>query len=306
MSSSRSIAAARNRRSGDPTPKILSQQPMRPVTSISSQSAFSNQPYAGNNIRVSGKQQMQQTNFTQQKNSNGLPFSKLTVSDAIGLVTLRLGRVEQFMIDFQEQEGEHGQKMGTLPENTKLVDNSVLNNIINRLDSLEKKESSQLKNDVIVKLEKELDHIKLVLETLSNSLQLYEKNTNEKFIDYENAIVEIENKDSLQEKNDVIVKLEKESDHLKVVLETLSHKLDLHEKNTNEKFIDYENAIVEIEKSLLSIENSNYQQTEQIEENNQDSQVLEESNQESQVEESNQDNQESQLIQESESNEIQS
>ena len=69
MSSSRSITAARNRRAGDPSPKIASQQPMRPVTSISSQAAFSNQPYAGNNIRVGGKQQVQQTNVREQKNA---------------------------------------------------------------------------------------------------------------------------------------------------------------------------------------------------------------------------------------------
>ena len=34
-----------------------------------------------------------------QETSNGLPFTKLTVSDAIGLITLRLGRVEQYLID---------------------------------------------------------------------------------------------------------------------------------------------------------------------------------------------------------------
>jgi hypothetical protein len=116
--------------------------------------------------------------------------------------------------------------VGTLPDNTKLVDSSVLNNIINRLDSLEKKESLQLKDDKFVKIEKELDNLKLVLEALSK-------------------------------------------------------KIDLHEKNTNEKFIDYENAIVEIEKSLLPIENNNFQQYE-IENN----QLLEQSNQV--VEESNQ------------------
>ena len=254
MSSSRSIAAARNRRSGDPTPKIVSQQPSRPVTSISSQSAFISQPYPGNNIRVSGKKQNQQANFTQQKTPNGLPFSKLSVSDAIGLVTLRLGRVEQFMIYLQEQEGENGQKMGTLPENTKLMDNSVLNNIISRLDSLEKKESSQEKNDVIVKLQNESDNIKNILETLSNKLMLHEKNTNENFIDYENALFEIENKDSSEEINDEIAKLLSESDNIKNILEPLTNKFELHEKNINEKFITYENALIEIENKNSSQE----------------------------------------------------
>jgi hypothetical protein len=234
MSSSRSIAAARNRRSGDPAPKFPSQQQMRPVTSISSQSAFSqnaNQQYVGNNIRINGKQ----SNNLQQKNSNGLPFSKLTVSDAIGLVTLRLGRVEQFIIDSQEQEGGLG-TTSDIPANTKLVDNSVLNNIINRLDSLEKKESSQLKDDKIVKIEKEIDNIKIILEALKN-------------------------------------------------------KFDLHEKNTNEQFIDYENAIVEIEKALLPIENTECEIVENIEKNNnsqlesiEKNENLEETNNESQVE----------------------
>ena len=345
MSSSRSIAAARNRRSGDPTPKIVSQQPSRPVTSISSQSAFNSQPYPGNNIRVSGKQQNQQANFTQQKTPNGLPFSKLSVSDAIGLVTLRLGRVEQFMIYLQEQEGENGQKMGSLPENTKLMDNSVLNNIISRLDSLEKKESSQEKNDIIVKLQKELDNIKNTLETLSNSLQLYEKNTNDKFIDYENALVEIENKDSTEENkelseedNNVVVKLQNESNNIKNILETLFNKLVLHEKNTNEKFTRYEKSIVKdkdspedekesdniknilevllnklllhekntnekfihYEKSILEIEKTLLP----VKENNY--QTEEESNLESQVlEESNQESEVIEVSEESETNEIQ-
>ena len=184
MSSSRSIAAARNRRSGDPAPKMQSQPQSRPGTSISSQSAFAQN--GGNNIRVSGKQSGSQ----QQKNPNGLPFSKLTVSDAIGLVTLRLGRVEQFMIDSQENGG--GVNSSSIPENTKLVDNSVLTSMINRLDSLEKKEAANLNNDKILKLEKELENSKLLLETLTNELEWFEKNTNDKFIDYENAIVELE------------------------------------------------------------------------------------------------------------------
>jgi hypothetical protein len=195
MSSSRSIAAARNRQTGNTAQKFQPQQQMRPVTSISSQSAFSqnqnvNQNYVGNNTRVNAKQ----SNNTQEKNTNGLPFSKLTVSDAIGLVTLRLGRVEQFIIDLQEQEGEG--ELGTkssIPANTKLVDNSVLNNIINRLDSLEKKESSQIKDDKLIKIEREINNIKIVLESLTNKIELHEKNVNEKFITYENAIVEIEN-----------------------------------------------------------------------------------------------------------------
>ena len=126
MSSSRSIAAARNRRSGETSVKPMQaqqqRQQQRPVTSIPSQSAFANsnmnpnmQQYNNRNINTSNNASNNiSNNMTNNRNigipnepksSNGLPFSKLSVSDAIGLVTLRLGRVEQFIIDTQEDGG---------------------------------------------------------------------------------------------------------------------------------------------------------------------------------------------------------
>lgn len=192
MSSARSITAARNRRAGDPSPKLQIQPPVRPVTSISSQSAFSQngqqqqQQNKGNNIRVSGKQ----STVAQPKPSNGLPFSKLTISDAIGLVTLRLGRVEQFVMEVQENGLESSSS--NIPENSKLVDNSVLTSIINRLDSLEKKEATYANSDKISKMETEIENIKLLLESFTQKLDVFEININDKFLDYENAIIEIE------------------------------------------------------------------------------------------------------------------
>ena len=161
MSSSRSIAAARNRRAGDPLP---TQPQGRPMTSIASQSAFVQQsmtpnPGMGKNIRIGGGKTINQSLNAPQPppiNTNGLPFTKLSISDAIGLVTLRLGRVEQFIIDFESEGGMNGESLN-IPENTKLIDNSVLTSIINRLDSLEKRESSQLSNnEQLNKFEKEI------------------------------------------------------------------------------------------------------------------------------------------------------
>jgi hypothetical protein len=204
MSSARSITAARNRRAGDPSPKLQIQPPNRPVTSISSQSAFSQnghqqqqhqQQNQGNNIRVSGKQ-----STAQPKPSNGLPFSKLTISDAIGLVTLRLGRVEQFIMEVQENGLDSTSNM---PENSKLVDNSVLTSIINRLDSLEKKEAVSINSDKILNLEAEVASIKLLIESFTQKLDLFETNINDKFTDFENAIIEIENNlPQLEDKTD--------------------------------------------------------------------------------------------------------
>jgi hypothetical protein len=196
MSSARSITAARNRRAGDPSPKLQIQPPTRPGTSISSQSAFAQngqqqqqqqqQQNKGNNIRIGGKQ-----STAQPKPSNGLPFTKLTISDAIGLVTLRLGRVEQFIMEVQENGLDSSSS--NIPENSKLVDNSVLTSIINRLDSLEKKESAYVNSDKISKMETEIENIKISLESFTQKLDEFELNINEKFLDYESAIIEIEN-----------------------------------------------------------------------------------------------------------------
>jgi hypothetical protein len=192
MSSSRSIAAARNRRSGDAPVNVQSQQ--RPGTSISSQSAFSQQNARPSNQNQKSQNQNQNQNQKSQnqksqdagKPSNGLPFSKLSVSDAIGLVTLRLGRVEQFMIDIHEQG------VPSVPDNKLVIDNSVITNIVSRLDSLEKKEYSTTNNEKLVYLENEAVALKNIISKLTNDIQLFMQNTSEKFIDCEEAFIELE------------------------------------------------------------------------------------------------------------------
>jgi hypothetical protein len=194
MSSSRSIAAARNRRSGDPPSNIQSQQ--RPGTSISSQAAFSQQNMRPSNQNQNQKSQNQNQNQNQNqkvqdtgKPANGLPFSKLSVSDAIGLVTLRLGRVEQFMIDIHEQGGVSNT---SVPDNKLVIDNSVITNIVSRLDSLEKKEHSSTNNEKLVYLENEVVALKNVILKLTNDMNVFMQTTTEKFIDYEEAFIELE------------------------------------------------------------------------------------------------------------------
>ena len=192
MSSSRSIAAARSRRAGESQPPVSGG---RPVTSIASHSAFVQQqmpPPPSNNVRVA-KAPMQQQQMSQQGAS---PFTKLSISDAIGLVTLRLGRVEQFIIDFEngEIEGHHPNSGGgsSIPENSKIVDNSVLTTIVNRLDALEKREGSSSVASSVASLEKEMKEAKDLLSHLLFKYELFTKETNEKFGDFECAISEIE------------------------------------------------------------------------------------------------------------------
>jgi hypothetical protein len=199
-SSSRSIAAARSRRAGESQPPVSGG---RPGTSIASHSAFAQQQMPpqppSNNVRIAKAPPMQQQQ-QRQPQTNGLAFNKLSVSDAIGLVTLRLGRVEQFIIDLENGEVSTNTKSGQsgIPENSKIIDNSVLTTIINRLDALEKKDSStssagsSASLDQVAKMEKDLKETKDLLSHLIFKLELLSKETNDRFMDFEGAITEIE------------------------------------------------------------------------------------------------------------------
>lgn len=194
MSSSRSIAAARARRAGE---QANQPQQGRPVTSINSQAAFAQQrtplqraqqqPQAmpqTKNVRVASAPMApaQSQNGVQEQ----LRRPKLSISDAIGLITLRLGRVESILIEKEHQEvsGEGGHF--SIPDNMQLVDKSVLANIVARIDSLEKnnKDFSSLTNDI--------KSLKEFVANLNFKYDTFFKETNDKFEDYEVALADIE------------------------------------------------------------------------------------------------------------------
>jgi len=172
MSSSRSIAAARNRRAGDPAPTN------RPGTSIAAQPAFS-------------QQQQSKRSTTAQNSTPNVPVTtsnaKLTISDAIGLITLRLGRVEQIIMEAEHNGGLTGGS--SIPDNAHLVDKSVINSIVNRLDSLEKKEKESANNN---KLEIELRNIKDLLMSQMVKYDKFTLETDKKFAEVNDAFVELE------------------------------------------------------------------------------------------------------------------
>jgi len=101
MSSARANASARNRRAGGdmPPPPQMQGRPGQPMQ----------------------QQQMQ------------MP-PKLSVSDAIALITLRLGRVEQIV---QNMPVDGHSAVGADGENIRIVDNEVFENMAQRLDALE-------------------------------------------------------------------------------------------------------------------------------------------------------------------------
>jgi len=114
MSSARSNAAARNRRAGEPLQQ--QQQPGRPM-----------QPPGQMRGQYQSQQQQQQP--PQQ--------AKLSLSDAIGLITLRLGRVETIVQNIQTGDGYENTGSGELPDNMRVIDESVFTSIVSRLDQLE-------------------------------------------------------------------------------------------------------------------------------------------------------------------------
>jgi len=188
MSSSRSIAAARNRRSGDSQSQQQQQQMSRPGTSIASQSALQ-----GGNRRT--QQPPQQTKLQPQMVEPPQPQRvKLSVSDAIGLITLRLGRVEQILID-QEGAAANGGGGGgfSIPDGTQLVDKSVFNSIINRLEAAETKGKTITSyEEIIQRLERELKELKEAHFKHEASVKKSFEDVDAAFVDLENQVQEEE------------------------------------------------------------------------------------------------------------------
>ena len=245
--SSRSLAAARARRAGDNAPPVSGN---RPVTSIGSQAAFAqppqgmgyNMPPPPNNVRVAKSmqqpppqrqppQQYQQF-YDQQQPQNGLPFQKLSVSDAIGLITLRLGRVEQWIIETDhEEESKQNETSGDIPGNHRIIDNSVLTSIINRLDSLEKNgTSSSSSSEEFTKLSEEVKSLTEQFKRMGDDVS---KHTIE-----------------LAKCAEQVFRFNRELTETKDILKSFMVKYDMFAQETTQNFSDYELALADLEKRL--------------------------------------------------------
>jgi vacuolar-type H+-ATPase subunit I/STV1 len=80
----------------------------------------------------------------------------------------------------------------SIPDNTHLVDKSVINSIVNRLDSLEKKEKESSNNLQTSKLESEIRDIKDLLMSQMVKYEKFTLETNKRFDDVDEAFVELE------------------------------------------------------------------------------------------------------------------
>ena len=249
--SSRSLAAARARRAGgDQAPPVSGS---RPVTSIGSQAAFAqqlpnnmnyNMPPPPNNVRTTkGLQQppgskpipQQYQQFydqqQQQQQQNNLPFQKLSISDAIGLITLRLGRFEQWIIETDHEAETKETNSIDLPDNHKIIDNSILTSIINRLNSLEKNTTgtNSEEND---KLSEEIKSLNEQFKRMSDDVS---KHTIE-----------------LAKNSEQVFRFNRELTETKDILKSFMVKYDMFTNEITQNFNDYENALSDLEKRVAT------------------------------------------------------
>jgi len=248
-SSSRSIAAARQKRAGEQS------QPMntsRPVTSISSQGAFAQQQYqqqmmsqsipvGSKNVRTA--QNRSQTQGGRESNQNiqqqqQQQSTRISLSNAIGLITLRLGKLENSLNDAIEDgsfnnNGDNNEcDNSSLPPNMKLVSDEVFENIVNRLNLLESKIIHFTNQNE--SFSKDISNIQTSIININTNLSFFMSETNEKFVDYENALGEIEKNFEVDTLVNEVVVSEYNGEVETVNEEKLENTLQLNHNETNE------------------------------------------------------------------------
>jgi hypothetical protein len=191
MSSSKSVAAARARRATE-TPA------QRPRSSIGSFSQAPPPPSFApqKNPRMAQQQQQQpvyqqQSGYQQQQQQQQKP--KISIGNAIALVSLRIGRLEQLL----QENSEGGLSLSLATNSTDNKQNTdALDNIMNRLVLLENKPTfdKQAIDDVFSRLSRENKEIKDNFQRMVQQFNLFVKDTNEKFLDYEAAFIDMEQK----------------------------------------------------------------------------------------------------------------
>ncbi len=128
----------------------------------------------------------------QQQQQQQTPFSRITVSDAIGLITIRLGRVEQLL----QNTDLTTTKPMELPPNSQIVDNSVFQTILSRLELLEKRDAD-LKKELVGEMTSLVAEFRTIVDT--------------RFQEIDDAFVELESHLIIVNEESEDVSLEKET-----------------------------------------------------------------------------------------------
>jgi hypothetical protein len=215
MSSSKSVAAARNRRTEAPPPQYKNVRPSGPITSINTAGGggFNGRPQY-QQPPLSQYQQQAPPHYQQQQQMSQSPQqdqpfpSKVTVANAISLLTVRIARLEQFVHRYNlEQSGSQPKQgsQGNATDNVEArLDDSILRNIVTRLDNLEKEKKTQTQtlaapmtkptpmpmpivaeDPTVIKLNDELAQLKQQIKETADlllKLQSFTMETNQKLV----------------------------------------------------------------------------------------------------------------------------
>ena len=156
MSSNRSVQAAQRRRAG-PTDTGVPRKSPQP--SINSSQMFSGQPQ--------GRLQQPQKQEQPEKLST---VSKMTIPQAITLITLRLGTIESKLINMPEIHGINSNS------NSNSVDSEMIQTVMLRLESLEKRSGTGITPELNL-LKQQFETIKQsVVQTKGSSATLIKEN----------------------------------------------------------------------------------------------------------------------------------
>ena len=203
MSSARSNAGARNRRAGGAeTAPMTPQQNMRPGSS---------------------QQQPQQ----QQPQMN----PRLSISDAIALITLRLGRVENLIQNMPVDSPSGSSSNFEQDENMRMIDVTVFENIVSRLDNLEKGQKNV--SDTQSKQQQQQIQQHTQYQQQMNSLKL--STASQSFSSsYTPTIIDTKSEENISKLNDSVDVLKAEV----VQVKDLLMKLQSFTMETNQKLSD--------------------------------------------------------------------
>ena len=205
MSSARSNAGARTRRAGGAETAPMSQQNMRP-----------------------GSSQQQQP---QQPQMN----PRISISDAIALITLRLGRVENLIqnmpVDSPNGSGSGAGSNLEQDENMRMIDVTVFENIVSRLDNLEKGQKNV--SDIQIKQQNQQIQQHTQYQQQLNSLKL--STASQSFSSsYTPTIIDTKSEENISKLNDSVDVLKAEV----VQVKDLLLKLQSFTMETNQKLSD--------------------------------------------------------------------
>jgi hypothetical protein len=183
MSANRSVQAAQRRRAGPPETAPPGRGPQPSINSSQMFAAGANQRMgpgsgqvsgrlAGQQAALSQKQMMEQQKAQLSNNSAEAlgSINKMTIAQAITLITLRLGKVETQLIN-----APTSMSTGDDDDDQILVDKTLIHSLINRIDALEKRPSSSgptstSSNQDILLLKQQFETIKPIVIQSKNSL----------------------------------------------------------------------------------------------------------------------------------------